>query len=229
MRTELKPFERGAEIDRNIPENTMKLMGIDIGPANTEVLFSQDEFDEAALHENFDIKTGEWYVEDGWVVGKNPKMNPGMIVSKNDYFGNIMLELTCKMVAPSTHDINVMIHGEWDDEKGRGHAYVAGLEAFWHGCIGFEKSPDYKLVAATHLLEFDPEAEYNFRLGCFNGKVFVAVNGVVGLEIKVPDPIDQNKYGKIGFEAFASWWKFKNVRVYRISGEFEGEYYNPEF
>jgi len=197
---------------------------------NSELLFSVDSFDEASFINNFMVKSGQWYVEDGWVVGKNQDMCPGMIISKQDFFGEVMLEITAKMVETSTHDINIMINGEWDDTNNcRGFGYVAGLEAFWHGNIGFEKSPEYKLTVATQLLDFDPTKEYNFKLGCVKEKCFVLVNDKLGLEIKDPDPINKEKYGKIGLEAFASWWKFKNLRVYKVKYNQVKEYYNPEF
>ncbi len=225
----LKKYERWSDIQKTVEDGRIQLAWSDILLDKSEILYSQDDFTDDDLAREFDIKTGTWYTENGWIVGKNPEMNPGMIVSKRDFFGSVMLEITAKMVAPSTHDINMMINGEWDDEKGRGNAYVAGMEAFWHGNIGFEKSPEYKLTAATSLIDFDPEREYIFRLGNADGKLFVMVDDKVALEICDPDPIDSNKYGKIGFEAFASWWKFKNLRVYKLCVDHVREYYVPEF
>ena len=49
------------------------------------------------------------------------------------------------------------------------------------------------------------------------------------LEITDPDPLDSDKYGKIGFEAYSSWWRFKNLKVYKLRYEKIEEYYNPEF
>ena len=153
-----------------------------------------------------------------------------MIVSKEDFFGCVMVEITAKMVAPATHDINVMINGEWDEEKDeRGLAYVAGVEAFWHGNVGFEKSPEYKLTAATPLFSFDPECEHNFKMGNVDGKIFVMVDDELALEIQDPDPLDVTKYGKIGFEAYSSFWKFKDLRVYKLKYDKIEEYYNKEF
>ncbi len=230
MRKNLKHFERGAEKSAALPEGMLKLAFVDVDIKNSELMFEQTLFDEALFEENFVVKSGSWSVEDGWVVGKNPDMCPGMIVSKKDFFGNIMVEITAKMVAPSTHDINVMINGEWDEEKDcRGNAYVAGLEAFWHGNVGFEKSPEYKLVAATPLYAFDPETEHNFKMGNIDGKIFVLVDDQLCLEIADPDPLDVNKYGKIGFEAYSSWWKFRGLKVYKLKYEKIQEYYNREF
>ncbi len=230
MRTHLKRFERGAEKSAALTEGMLKLAFIDVDLKNSELIYEQKTFDEVSFAENFVVKSGIWTTEDGWAVGKNPDMCPGMIVSKKDFFGNVMVEITAKMVAPSTHDINVMINGEWDEEKDcRGNAYVAGVEAFWHGNVGFEKSPEYKLTAATPLFAFDPEKEHNFKMGNIDGKVFVLVDDELCLEITDPDPLDAQKYGKIGFEAYSSWWKFRELKVYKLKYEKIEEYYNPEF
>ena len=61
------------------------------------------------------------------------------------------------------------------------------------------------------------------------GILVTIVDGRVGLMIQDPDPIDTSKYGKIGFEAFSSWWKFKDVKVKKLKFERLGENYNPEF
>lgn len=227
MGRKIKPYERDAKTLKEEPQGVVIITGTNLYLDESEVLYEKAEFTEKDLHDAFDIKSGEWYVEDGWVVGKNPEMNPGMIVSKDDYFGDVMLELRAKMVAPSTHDINVMINGEFTDK--RGWAYVTGLEAFWHGCIGFEKSPEYKLVVGTGMLDFDPNEEYLLQFGNAGGVLFTLVNGKLGLMIQDPDPIDTSKYGKIGFEAFASWWKFKDVKVKKLKYERIRESYNPEF
>ena len=230
MRTQLKRFERQAEKSKDLQEGMLKLAFFDVDLKNSEKIFEQASFDEESFAQIFEIKSGSWTVEDGWAVGKNPNMCPGMIVSKQDFFGNVMVEITAQMVAPSTHDINVMINGEWDEEKDeRGMAYVAGVEAFWHGQVGFEKSPEYKLTAATPLFAFDPTKPHNFKMGSVEGKVFVLVDDELCLEIQDPDPLDVNKYGKIGFEAYSSWWKFQGLRVYKLKYEKIEEYYNPEF
>lgn len=230
MRTGLKKYERGAECSANIPEGILKLAWVDVDLKHSEILYAVPAFDDKSFADGFAVRSGEWSVADGWAVGKNPEMCPGMIVSKQDFFGDVMVEITAKMISPSTHDINMMIHGEWDEEKNeRGVAYVAGAEAFWHGTVGFEKSPDYKLTAATELFDFDPEKEHNFRLGNIGGKIFVMLDYKLCLEITDPNPIDTSRYGKIGFEAFASQWKFRDLKVYSLRSTRRKEYYNPEF
>ena len=230
MRKYLKPFERGAEKNTALADGVVKLAFYDVDLKNSTLLHKVEAFQDEIFHENFQVKSGTWYTEDGWLVGKNPEMNPGMIVSKKDFFGNVLVEITAQMVSPATHDINVMINGSWDEEKDRrGLAYVAGVEAFWHGQVGFEKSPEYKLTAATPLFDFDPTKPHNFKMGNVEGKIFVLVDDTLCLEVSDPDPLDTSKYGKIGFEAYSSWWKFKDLKVYQLKYEKITEYYNPEF
>ncbi len=228
MEKAYKRFERGAE--KADTHKYLALAGIDVFLEDSKLLFTQETFTQEELTRLFEVKSGQWWTEDGWIVGKNPKMCPGMIVSRDDFFGNVMVEITCQMVEPATHDVNVMINGEWNEELDcRGNAYVAGLEAFWHGNVGFEKSPEYKLTAATPFIGFDPKKEYKFQMGNIDGKVFVLVDGVLMLEITDPDPLDGSRYGKIGFEAYSSWWRFKDLKVCELAYEKITEYYNPEF
>ena len=230
MRCELKQYERGADFSKTIQEGTLHLAGVDVFLNDGETIYECSEFTEKGLSEDYDIKGGTWYVEDGWVVGKNPNCCPGMLVSKKDYCGHVLLEVTVKMVSPSTHDINIMINGSWDEKKNRRDlAYVTGLEAFWHGNIGFEKSPEYKLTAATQLFDFNPNREYRLQFCNTVGMIFVLADQKLALEITDPDPIDVSRYGKFGFEAFSSWWKFKNVKLKKLSYKMVQEKYIPEF
>ena len=225
----MKRYERGAE-NPDTRKDVLRLVGFDVDINNSPTLLQIDEFNDDIFNKYFSVKSGSWHIEDGWAVGKNPEMCPGMIVSKDDFAGNIMLTVTAKTVSPSSHDINIMINGEWDDEENkRGNAYVAGLEAFWHGNVGFEKSPEYKLTAATQLFSYEPGREYEFTLGNIGGKIFVLVDGKLCLEITDPEPLDENKYGKIGMEAYSSSWKFKNLKVQKIEFKEVEEYYNSEF
>ena len=65
-----------------------------------------------------------------------------MIILKKDFPGNVMVEFEARTVKPSTHDINVMWNGEWNDSLNlRGKAYIAGIEGWWEGKVGLEKSP----------------------------------------------------------------------------------------
>lgn len=68
-----------------------------------------------------------------------------------------MLDFEARTIPPCTHDINCMWSGSWDYETNtRALAYVAGLEGWWDGKVGFEKSPEYRLNCGTQTLNFEP-------------------------------------------------------------------------
>lgn len=185
---------------------------------------------ESVLNQDFEIKSGEWHYGDGYICGKNPGEFPGMIVSRNDYFGNVMVDFFAKTVPPSTHDINVMWNGSWDDATNtRSLAYVAGVEGWWRGMVGIEKSPDYKLNVGNPLFEFTPGREYHIQAGSVDGHCFVVIDDTLIVEVTDPAPIDGTKYGKIGFEAYASMIAIREISVYRLLWEEKRLHYPKEF
>ena len=208
----------------------LHLIGCDVDVAHSEILYSVDTFDDSILKNDFVVKSGNWYVEDGWLVGKNPINGPGIVLSRANYYGDVMLEVKAQLVPPCTHDIDISIHTEWDEVKNhRGNAYVAGLEGWWHGRVGFEKSPEYKLYTLSSLFPFDPTAVHHFAMGNVGGKVFVIADGKLCFEVSDPDPLDVNANGKIGFEAYSSWWRLRDLRVRALRTEAVSEGYAPEF
>ena len=122
----------------------MELMKKHVDLDSLETLYEM-MFEEAALHREFDVRGGSWTLEDGTLVGRNCENCPGMIISRQDFFGPVMLDFEARTIPPCTHDINCMWSGSWDYETNtRALAYVVGLEGWWDGKVGFEKSPEYK-------------------------------------------------------------------------------------
>jgi len=194
-----------------------------------EILYNRP-FTKESLEQDFDVKAGKWYVEDGWLIGENRTNFAAMTVSKADYFGPVMMEFDAQTILPCTHDINVMWHGSWNDETNtRDVAYVAGLQGWWDGKVGFERSPEYTFNAGTQLFDFEPGKVYHMAVGDINGHIFVVVDGKLVLEVTDPTPIDGYKYGKIGFEAYCSKLKFKNLCVRKVTWIDEPKEYIPEF
>ncbi|MCK5461532.1 MAG: hypothetical protein KAI95_00905, partial [Bacteroidales bacterium] len=129
--------------------DTLELMRKEIILSSCPILF-EDEITSESLAKNWTTHHSEWWLEDGWLHGKNPGNHPGMVILNKDFPGNVLVEFEAKTVEPSTHDINVMWNGEWlDSIDQRGVAYVAGLQGWWKGKVGIEKSPDYKFMVGT--------------------------------------------------------------------------------
>ena len=106
---------------------------------------------------------------------------------------------------------------------------MAGLAGWWEGKVGFEKSPEYKLNAATPLLPFEPGRVYRLQVGSVDGHVFVFIDGRLVLEVTDPDPIDTTLHGLVGFEAYARHIQVRRVSVRRIAWEDRPFSYAPEF
>ena len=183
-----------------------------------------------SIARDFEIKGGKWYVEDGWLIGENRESSAAMIMSRSEYFGDVLVEFDAATVLPATRDINVTFHGSWNEETNtRDKGYVFGIEGWWQGMVGFEKSPDYKFVVNTKLLDFVPGKTYHVEVGNIGNDLFMAIDGVLAFEISDPDPIDIEQYGRIGLEAFCTKVKYKNLKVKRVESVYNFAPYTPEF
>ena len=208
---------------------TLRITGKEIDLAQSPVLYDAP-ISASSLARDWTIHSGEWWVEGDWLTGKNPLNSPGMIFLQGDFPGNVLVECQARTVLPCTHDINLMWNGSWDPVKDqRGVAYVAGLEGWWEGKVGIEKSPEYKLVAGTPLFDFQPGRVYRLQGGSIDGHCFIFVDGQLALEVKDPDPIDSSVYTKVGFEAYCSHIQVREVRVRSILWRPVENRYTPEF
>ncbi|MBU0713877.1 MAG: hypothetical protein KJ964_00805 [Verrucomicrobia bacterium] len=207
----------------------LEIMGKNIDIEKSELLYNEPISDKH-FSANWTINSGDWQVQGEWLTGKNPANCPGMIFLKGDYPGNVMVDFEARTVLPCTHDIDFMWNGSWDKDKNqRGPAYVAGLEGWWTGKVGIEKSPDYKLTAATPLLDFAPGRTYHIQGGSIDGHCFIFVNGQLVLEVTDPNPIDSRRFTKVGFEAYCSHIQIRNVKVMRLAWHPVLLKYSPEF
>lgn len=180
---------------------------------------------------NWTIHHSEWHVEDSWLIGENRGNWPGMAILKQDFPGNVLVEFEAQTILPSSHDINVMWNGEWlvAETDQRGIAYVAGLQGWWTGKVGIEKSNDYKFMVGTPMLNFIPGKIYKIQAGSIDGHCFILANGKLLLEAMDPNPIDNQKYTKVGFEAYCSRIKIHNIVIRQIYWEPVEMKYDPEF
>jgi len=199
--------------------NTITLMKKRILLDSSKVLYakpiSADDFSSS-----WDVYHSKWQVRDGWLEGENPGNWPGMAVLKQDFPGNVLVEFEAQTILPSSHDINVMWNGEWlASTDQRGTAYVAGLQGWWTGKVGIEKSNDYKFMCGTALFHFEPGKIYNIQAGSIDGHCFILADGKLLLEAMDPNPIDNQKCTKVGFEAYCSKIRIWNIIIRQIHWE----------
>lgn len=207
----------------------MKLMHKTIEPDTMPVLYEKP-FTPETFAQDFEVRDGNWYVEDGWLIGESRKNFASMALLKERFYGPVCLDFYAKVLAPCTHDINCMWSGSWDEQTNtRALAYVAGIGGWWDGKIGFEKSPDYQLNCGTKLFTFQPGHTYHMQCGSIGGHVFVIVDGQLAIEATDPEPIDQQKFGRIGFEAYCTRAAYRDLKIRRAVWEESPMSYNPEF
>ncbi len=187
-------------------------------------------FTPESLGEDWEPRHAEWRCEDGAAFGRNPRPAPGVIICRRPFPGNVLVECRARTVLPSRHDIDVMWNLSWDgDADQRGAAYVAGVQGWWDGKVGIEKSPAYKLVAAAPCPWFEPGRDYFIQAGSVDGHCFLFVDGVLRLEVFDPDPIDNQHHTHVGFEAYQSMIRVSDVVVRQIVWSARDQSYPEEF
>lgn len=209
--------------------NTIELMKKRILLDSSKVLFDKAVTSEDLI-QSWTVHHSKWEVRDGWLEGENRGNWPGMAILKQDFPGNVLVEFEAQTMLPSTHDINVMWNGERLPETDqRGIAYVAGLQGWWTGKVGIEKSNDYKFMVGTPLFDFEPGRIYKIQAGSIDGQCFILADGKLLLEAMDPNPIDNQKYTKIGFEAYCSKIRIRNIVIRQIDWEPVSMEYKAEF
>jgi hypothetical protein len=208
---------------------TLQLINKQIDIDNSDVLFNKPVTAEN-LKTDWETHNCLWTVENGWLTGKNPDESAGMAMLKEDFPGNILLEFEGRTVYPSTHDIDFLWNGEWQDSLNScGVGYIGGLSGWWTGRTGIEKSPDYKLRATTNNFILEPGRTYKVQAGSIDGYCFMFVDGREIIAVQDPDPIDNLKYGKVAFTAWSSHIQIRNIVIRQISWKHVEMEYRPEF
>jgi hypothetical protein len=185
---------------------------------------------EECLEEDWEARHAEWTCEDGAFCGCNPRPAPGVLISRPEFPGNVLMDFRARTVLPSRHDIDVMWNLSWDYKTDtRGPAYVAGVQGWWDGKVGIEKSPEYRLIAAAPCPWFEPGREYHIQAGSVDGHCFLFVDGVLRLEVLDPDPINSKRHNHVGFEAYQSMIRVSDVVVRQVVWEERDQSYPEEF
>jgi hypothetical protein len=184
----------------------------------------------SSLADDWEIHHSTWECRDGAFIGRNPDPCPGMLVSKHAFPGNVLVDCFAQTVLPSTHDIDIAWNMSWDETTDqRGAAYVAGVQGWWTGNVGIEKSPDYKLVANAPCPWFTAGKNYHLQAGSINGLCFLFVDGVLRICVSDPAPINSTLHNRVGFEAYQSMIKISRIVVRQIAWDEVPLSYPAEF
>ena len=197
--------------------------------AASPILYDRPFTDDCLL-EDWQVRNANWWYEDGAFFGENHLPAPGVIISKKSFPGNVLMDFYGQTILPSTHDINVMWNLSWNEETNtRGMSYVAGVQGWWEGKVGIEKSPEYKVIAGVPCPWFEPGREYHIQAGSIDGHCFIFVDGKLRLEMTDPHPIDYTVHSRVGFEAYQSMIKISNFKLRQIVWQERNLSYSKEF
>jgi hypothetical protein len=185
---------------------------------------------QQAFDEDWQSRNAQWEYREGAYWGRNPLPAPGVLFTRRGFPGDVLVECYARTVLPSRHDIDVMWNLSWDEAANRrGPAYIAGIQGWWEGKVGIEKSPEYKLNATAPCPWFEPGREFHVQAGSIAGHCFLFVDGGLRLELTDPDPIDSAAHSLVGFEAYQSMIAVRQIVIRRIAWTPREMGYTAEF
>ena len=198
----------------------LQVMGKKIILEKSKLLYDKP-FTQENLKADWEVATGEWWLEKEWLTGKIRENAGGYIYHKGDFSGNIMMDFYGKTVLPCGNDLIFVWHTEgWNfsvNDAGRG--YIGALGGWWEGKSGIEKYPECKIQATTSAFKFEAGKEYHIQAGSVDGQCFIFVDGVLVIEMKDPEPFNSNICKKVGFGTYCSYIQIKDFKVYGLIAE----------
>ncbi len=175
----------------------------------------------------FEIKSGNWYYEDGAIIGFEPGNFGGILFTKQSFDKDVMLIFKGSTVLPATRDLNAVWAAHWDEKTDYlGESYVCGLNGWWENKAGIERNKENGLYSTTSLFEYVGGTEITMICGSVNGHCFMVVDDVLVSELRDPQPISG---GHVGFSAYCTKLKITEVEVREIVWEKFLQKYVPQF
>ena len=62
----------------------LNIMGKNVLLDKSDVLYCRT-FSKDSINEDWEVASGEWWIEDGWLIGRNNNNSGGIIYSKKSY------------------------------------------------------------------------------------------------------------------------------------------------
>ena len=205
----------------------IRLLGKKILPEKCPVLMQYTPASGEDWLKYFMPMNGKWECDGEWLIGEERKSWYAILFSRERYEKNVMFSFTIMADPPATRDLNAVLCANWDTEKGElGESYVCGLNGWYEHKSGIERNGSSNLYSTTSLYKYTPGTAVRMTFGCVDGQSFMIVDGEMITELVDPAPI---KGGHIGFSAYCTRLKIKDVEVREIVFEDFAQSYEPEF
>lgn len=193
------------------------IMGKEIDTQASQTLYAP-EMTAETLEADWEISGGNWRAEDGWFIGVCRKDGGGLIYSKAQYPGDILLDFRAKTIPPCNNDLNFTWKTSgWDYKHDDAiDGYIAGLNGWWENKVGIERYPDWSPMTASPLFPMKSGQVYHIQAGDIAGHCFVCVDGKLVIEMKDPNytTLPNNR---VGLGTYCSQVAFTDLKIKQIS------------
>lgn len=177
----------------------------------------------------WDVKSGTWSYENGYLIGEEQGNFGGILFSRERFEKDVMFSFTIGAVLPATRDLNAVFCANWDEKTDYlGDSYVCGLNGWYEHKSGIERNIGYgsNLYSTTSAYHYTPGTEVRMTAGSIGGHTFMVVDDVLISELIDPQPISG---GHVGFSAYCTKLKIKDIEIREIHWEEFIQKYEPEF
>ena len=172
-------------------------------------------------------KNGAWECDGEYLIGYERASWYAILFSRERFEENVMFSFTIKAEPPATRDLNAVLCANWNDDKDElGESYVCGLNGWYEHKSGIERNGSSNLYSTTSLYKYETGKEVRMTFGCIDGQSFMVVDDQLITELVDPQPI---KGGHVGFSAYCTKLKIKDIVVQKIYWEEFPQEYDPEF
>ena len=209
------------------------LLGKKIISDKSPVIFKYNPSDD--WEQYWEVMTGKWKHENGYLIGEEPGNFGGILMTKERFTKDVMFSFTIGTVLPATRDVNAVFCANWNETHDYlGESYVCGLNGWYEDKSGIEKILDSSkdggdqrgAYSTTSCYTYVPGTEVRMTAGSINGHTFMVVDDVLISELIDPQPITG---GHLGFSAYCTKLKIKDIEVREIYWEEFLQTYEPEF
>lgn len=209
------------------------LLGKKIIAEKSPVIFKYNPDDD--WEQYWDVMTGKWKHENGYLIGEEPGNFGGILLTKEWFSQDVMFSFTIGTVLPATRDVNAVFCANWNKTRDYiGESYVCGLNGWYEDKSGIEKILDSSkedgdqrgAYSTTSCYTYVPGTEVRMTAGSIKGHTFMVVDDILVSELIDPTPISG---GHLGFSAYCTKLKIKDIEVRNIYWEEFIQKYKPEF
>ena len=205
----------------------IKLLGMEIDPAECELLLDYDAAGKVPFEELFQVMAGEWTHDGEYLIGTETGNKGGILFTRDSYADDVMITVEFATALPATRDLNTVWCAHWDEKTDYlGESYVCGLNGWYDGLAGIERNGGNGLYTATSLYNYTPGEFVTLTSGSVNGHCFLVVDDKLVSEVVDPDPITG---GHAGISPYCTRLRIRRIQVRKITWKERYQHYDPEF